>query len=291
MKRNVAIILAMLTSTMGSQLLSPVLAQNWISGEVETSQREALLPPRIDRLGVRATLLRWGMSTGDVERIMGAPRQVDSFGSEGSNVRVLKYPAELIGTTVTITDDRISGVTLDIAGIDDPTLPNFSRAAVLGMSRTGVLQMLGTPADDRLRDGYGMTAEQMIFERPGGPDVSIFLIDGRVVTRRVGRSFPADILGFALPLAPDPADDEIDDVAGGPQEQSVQVGMKATKLPALFGAPKLQVAYTFKGRPAEYAIYETSPGKSFGRFTSIDGVLTEFADGGHVPLSQVLDGR
>lgn len=291
MKRDVAIALAMLTSAMGSQLPSPVLAQTWIPGEVETSQREALLPPRIDRPGVRATLLRWGMSSGDVERIMGAPQQVDSFGSEGSNVRVLKYQAELIGTTVTITDDRISGVTLDIARIDDRTLPNFSRAAVLGMSRTGVLRMLGTPADDRLRDGYGMTAEQMIFERPGGPDVSVFLVNGRVVTKKVGRSFPADILSFALPLAPDPADNEIDDVAVGPQQQRVRVGMKASQLPTLFGAPKLQVAYTFKGRPAEYAIYESSPGKSFGRFTSIDGILTEFADGGHTPLSQVLDGR
>jgi hypothetical protein len=49
-----------------------------------------------------------------------------------------------------------------------------------------------------------MTAEQMIFERPGGGDVSIFLVDGRVVTKKLGRSFPADILSFALPFAPDP---------------------------------------------------------------------------------------
>jgi hypothetical protein len=73
--------------------------------------------------------------------------------------------------------------------------------------------------------------------------------------------------------------------------QSVQVGMKASKLPALFGAPKLQMASNCKGRPAEYAIYGTSPSKSFGPFTSIDGVLIEFADGGHTPLSQVLVGR
>ena len=289
MKRNVAIALAILTSTTGSELAA--LAQKWIPGEEEPPQREALLPPRTDHLGVHATLLRWGMSTREVERIMGAPQQVSSYGSEGSNVRVLKYPAEPIGTTVTISDDRMSGVTLDIAGIDDPALPNFSRAAVLGMSHTGVVRMLGTPADDRFRGAYGMTVEQMIFERAGGPDVSVFLVNGRVATKKIGRSFPADILSFALPLLPEPADNEIDDIAGQPQQQSVQVGMTASRLPTLFGAPKLQVAYTFKGRPAEYAIYETSPGKSFGRFTSIDGVLTEFADGGHTPLSQVLDGR
>jgi hypothetical protein len=290
MKRNVAIALAMAASLMGSQLPSPVLAQKWTPGEAEPSQREELLPPRIDRLGVRATFLRQGMPTGDVERIMGAPAQIDSSGSGGSNVRLLKYPAEPIATTVTITDDRLSGVALDIAGIDDPTLPNFSRAAWLGMSRSGVLQMLGAPVEDRLRAGDSVTAEQMVFERPCEPDVSIFLIDGRVVTKKVGRSFPADILSFALPLAPNPADRKNDVVADGPEQQIVQVGMKASKLPILFGAPKLQVSYTFKGRSAEYAIYETSR-KSFGRFTSIDGILTEFADGGQTPLSQVLDGR
>jgi hypothetical protein len=131
----------------------------------------------------------------------------------------------------------------------------------------------------------------MIFERPCLPDVGIFLIDGRVAAKKVGRSFPADILGFVLPLAPDPADDETGDVADRSKEQRIAIGMKESELRALFGPPKLQIGYTFKGHPAEYAIYETSPGKSFCRFTFVDGVLTEFADGGTAPLSQVLDGR
>lgn len=274
-----------------TQLPSPVSAQTSILQEVEATPGKALLPPRVDHLGVRATLLHWGMSAADVERIMGAPVQADSFVREDGKLRVLRYPAEPIAAVVTITDDRLSGVALDIAGIDDRTLPNFSRAAWLGMSRSVVLQMLGAPVEDRLRDGYGMTVEQMIFERPCEPDVSIFLVDGRVVTKQVGRSFPADILSFALPLAPDQGDDGIRDVADRPKERGVQVGMTASELQALFGAPKLHVDYKFKGRPAAYAIYETSPGKSFGRFTFIDGVLTEFADGGKTPLSQVLDGR
>jgi hypothetical protein len=269
----------------------PVMAQKCVLEECEASCNELLLPPRVDHVPAPATFLHWGMSADDVDRIMGTPAQAQSFVSEGDNLRVLKYPAEPIATTVTITNDRLSGVALDVAGIDDPTLPSFSRAAFLGMHRTVVLQMLGMPADDRVRDAYGMTIEQMIFERPGEPVVSIFLIDARVAAKKVGRSSPAGILSFALPLAPDPEHDEIDDVADWRKEQGVDVGMKASELPALFGTPKLQVSYTFKGRPAEYAIYETSPGKSFGRFTSIDGVLTEFADGGKTPLSQILDGR
>jgi hypothetical protein len=264
------------------------MAHKSVMQDVEASGTEALLPPLVDHIGARATLLYWGMPVADVERIMGMPAQVEVAGGEGSSVRILKYPAEPIGTTVTITDDKLSGVALDIAGINDRTLPTFSRVAWLGMSRTSVLRMLGTPTEDHLLDGYGMTVEQVIFARPGEPDVSIFLIDGRVATKKAGRSFPSDILGFALPLAPDPGDNEIDDVADWPKERRVAVGMRESEVQQLLGAPKLHVDYTFKGRPAEYAIYETSPGKSFGRFTFIDGVLTEFADGGATPLSQIL---
>jgi hypothetical protein len=105
-----------------------------------------------------------------------------------------------------------------------------------------------------------------LFERPGEPDVSIFLIDGRVAAKKVGKSSPTDILGFALPLAPDPAGDEGDEIADGSQKQLVAVGMRGSELRVLFGAPKLRVHYAFKGHAAEHAIYETSPGKSFGRF-------------------------
>jgi hypothetical protein len=291
MKNSVAILLAATASAIAGQFVSPAIAQECVPCEAETSQRWPLLPPRIDHIGVRATLLHQGMSATDVERIMGAPTQVDTADDEDSTVRVLKYRAEPIATTVTIIDGRLSGVALDIADIDAPALPSFSRAAWLGMSRTVVLQMLGMPAEDHLRDGYGMTVEQMLFERPCAPVVSIFLIDGRVAAKKVGRAFPLDLLGFALPLAPDPADNEIDDVADWPKQRQLVIGMKVSELQALFGAAKHHVAYTFRGRPAEYAIYETNPGKSFGRFTIIDGVLTEFADGGTTPLSRVLDGR
>lgn len=107
------------------------------------------------------------MSPADIARVMATPSQAD-VDDEGT-VRVLRYLAEPIATTVTITDGKLSGVVLDVAGVDDPALPNFSRAAWLGMSRTAVLQRLGMPAENHLRDCNGMNVEQMIFERPGGP--------------------------------------------------------------------------------------------------------------------------
>jgi hypothetical protein len=288
MKRKFGIVLAMMMNT---QLLSPAMAQEDILQEVGCSKAEALQPPRVDHVGVRATLLNWGMSRDDVDRIMGPPGRVDSFSTAGRDAHVLRYAAEPIATAVTIMDDKLSAVSLDVAGTEDRTLPTFSRMSWLGMNRTNVLRILGTPTGDSVRDGYGMTVEQMIFTRPNTPDVSVFLIDGRVAAKKAGRSFPSDILSFALPLAPDPTDNEIDDVAHPPNERPVRVGMKASELSALFGTPKHEVNYTFKGRPATYALYQTGPGKSFGRFTFIDGVLTEFADGGATPLNQILEGH
>jgi hypothetical protein len=266
------------------------IAQNHTQSVFETSQRQLLLTPSIAHVRVRATLLHWGMTATDIARVMSAPSQIEAADDEGT-VRVLRYSAEPIATIVTITDGKLSGVALDVAGVDDPALPNFARAAWLGMNRATVLRILGTPADNHLLDCDGMSVEQMIFERSGEPDVSIFLIEGRVAAKKVGRSFPADILGFALPLAPDPADDEGDDIADPSQKQLVAVGMKESELRAQFGAPKLQIQYTFKGHAAEHAIYETKQGKSFGRFTLIDGVLIDFADGGNTSLNQILDGR
>ena len=149
------------------------------------------------------------------------------------------------------------------------------------------MRILGMPTESHSLDCNGMNVEQMIFERPGERDVSVFLVDGRVAAKKVGRLFPADILGFALPLPPDPADDESKEIAGRSQKQAVAVGMKESDLRALFGAPKLEVHYTFRGHAAEHAIYEISPGKSFGSFTLIDGVLIDFADGGSASLGHI----
>jgi hypothetical protein len=288
MKGTTVTLLAAAAGIVVAQL--PATAQNRVASEGETSQRQQLLAPTIGHVAVRATLLHWGMLQADIARVMAAPSQVDGADDEGT-VIVLRYSAEPIATTVTITDGMLSGVALDVARVDDPALPNFVRAAWLGMDRAAVLRILGMPAENHLRHCDGMNVEQMIFERPGEPDVSIFLIGGRVAAKKVGRPFPADVLGFALPLAPDPADDESEERGDRSQKQVVAVGMKESELRAQFGAPKLQTHYTFRGHAADHAIYEMSPGKSFVRFTLIDGVVIDFADGGNTSLDQIIDGR
>jgi len=247
---------------------SPALAQP--SGQIpETILKvNGLSPPRVDHLGVRASALHWGMTAAEAARIMGIPAGVDSYSSDDFNVRVLDFADEPIPTKVTIVNDTVSGVALDVARIDDHTLPSFSQAAWLGMSRATVLKALGTAKGELRHRFFNMTLDQLIFERPGQPDVSVYLIDDRVVAKNVGRALPADILRVFLPSLNDETAEE-------ENEQPVRIGMTSTQVRALYGAPKILVKSTFKG--AEYAVFETRAVKSFARFTFIGGVLTEFA--------------
>jgi hypothetical protein len=287
MKANVAILAAMACT----QLISPAIGQTCALRETPAVEEEALQPPHVDYVSVRASLLHWGMSAADVERIMGPPAPASSVSSNRGDLRILRYADEPIAATVSITNDKVSSVLLDIAGVEDLMLPAFSRAAWLGMSRASVLQLLGIPCENRVRHAYGMTVEQLVFKSSSGSEVSIFLIDDRVVTKKVGTAFPSDVLGLVLPFPPDPPVSEVQNVSVWPKEQRVQLGMKARDLQTMFGVPKLLVDYRVKGRPAAYAIYETTPNISFGTFTLINGVLTAFADGGSTPLSEILDGR
>ena len=262
-KIKIALAVAMLVA-------SPALAQPSRHAPATIFDVNGLSPPRVDHVRVPASALHWGMTAAEVARIMGTPSGVDSYTSEDVNVRVLDFSDELIPTKVTIVNETVSGVALDVARIDDRTLPPFSRAAWLGMRRTGVLKVVGTAKEELRHQFFNVELDQLIFERPGQPDVSVYLIDDRVVAKNVGRALPADILRVVLPSLRDKT-------AENENEQPVRIGMTATQVRALYGAPKILVKSTFKGQPAEYAVFETRAVKSFGRFTFIGGVLTEFA--------------
>jgi hypothetical protein len=67
--------------------------------------------------------------------------------------------------------------------------------------------------------------------------------------------------------------------------------MKASDVKALYGAPRLEVAYKFNGQAAEHSIYQTRPGGPFVSLTLIDGIVTEFADVGPLPDDDIFAGR
>jgi hypothetical protein len=290
MKRIIAPPLIALTSLLGAQLAFPALAQQQPAALAGNLQPGLLLPPRVDHVALRASSLRLGMPAAEVERIMGAAVDVETHDGTDDSVRVLRYPREPIATKVTIADGKVFSVALDIAGVDERAMPAYTAPAWLRLHRAALLRMLGTPAEDRLHDRFGMTLEHMIFERSGQPDISIFLIGQRVVTKRVGRSLPPDLFVLALPLPADPAGAETDARGDAHDNKQIRIGMTARDVRALFGEPKLSVPSSFKGRPVEYALFETSADGAFARFTFIDGTLVEFAHGGRTPLSQILRG-
>ena len=161
MKGAIVVLLAAATGIVIAQL--PATAQNRVSSKDETSQRQQPLAPRIAHVRVRATLLHWGMSPADITRAMAAPPQVDAADDEGT-VHVLRYSAAPMATTVTVTDGKLSGVALDVAGVEDPALPNFARAAWLGMKaaassfRTAARSSGTASADARIVKTYCCTS-------------------------------------------------------------------------------------------------------------------------------------
>jgi hypothetical protein len=113
--------------------------------------------------------------------------------------------------------------------------------------------VLGAPGEDRFRESFGMKLEHMIFARAGQADLTVVLIDDRVVTRNAGRALPSDIFSLSLPLTRG----EPDKAIARPRSTRIHLGISMADTQALFGAPKHSVPYTFNGQPAEYRIYET----------------------------------
>jgi hypothetical protein len=289
MRVQIAVPLIAVTSLLGGQLVSSVSAEQPV-GHASNSQGDLLMPPRVGRVATKAALLYWGMPEAEVERVMGSSAELGTSESYGVKVRVLRYPLEPIPAKVTILDGRVSGVELDIAITDERALPGYSRSVWVGMHRIAVLRMLGTPAEDSSRDKFGLMLEHMIFQRPGEPDLSVFLIDQRVAKKRVGRELPPEIFNLLLPSALNESDRQIDAQDTRPAKDNVRVGIGLRDVESMFGPPRMSVLYSFKGRPSEYRIHENGPGGSFACFTFVDGVLVGFVDGGRVPLDQILGG-
>jgi outer membrane protein assembly factor BamE (lipoprotein component of BamABCDE complex) len=276
--------------TAGQLFVSRVAAQEVLSSTAESALQDHLLPPRVDRIGVRASRLHWGMRSADVGLIMGAPAEVQAYSGPSGNVRVLDYPTEPIATKVSICEGQVCAVRLDVGGSNDRALPAYSRSVWLGMDRGSVLRVLGAPAEVRSFVRYDMHLEDMVFERPGQSDVAVLFIGNRVATKRIEKRLAPDILRVALPSSGDPTGEETDAQGGDRAEPQVRIGMVRSQVQALFGAPKMLVNSTFKSRPVAYAVYQTDASGAFGSFTFIDGVLTEFASGDRMPLSKALNG-
>ena len=285
MQKLTTILLIAVIDLVGALSVGPVSAQQSLA------PGDQLLPPRVERIATKATLLYLGMPEDEVARTMGTPTAAVSSESDGVAARVLRYTPESIPIKVTLSDGKVFAVALDVVGIDNPALPAYGRPIWSGLHRKEVLRIMGRPVEDRLHEGFGMKLEHMIFERPGLSDLSVFLADERVVTKLAGRALPPDILSMSLPLAPNDTDRASDNQSNQDGRGRIRIGMAKREVQAMFGEPKMRVPYSVKGRPAEYRIHETASGTGrFASFTFIDDVLVGFADGGRLSLDQLGGG-
>ena len=161
---------------------SPALAQP--SGQTpETILKvNELSPPRVDHLGVRASALHWGMTAAEAARIMGTPAGVDSY-SDDFNVRVLDFANEPIPTKVTIVNDTVSAVALDVARIGDELAEDESEHVVrVGMTAAQVRALYGAPQFAVNATFKGQPAEYAVFETGAAKSFGRFTFIGGVLT-------------------------------------------------------------------------------------------------------------
>src|SRR6516225_6553082 len=160
----------------------------------------------------------------------------------------------------------------------------IERAMDGGLHSSAVVGLLGNPSETRHYTYFGIKVDQLIFMRPGEPEISTFFVENHLVAKGFGQGVPIDIFRIVLPSPSDTAAEDSD-------ERSIGIGSTASSVKALYGAARLDVEYRFNGQPAEHAIYETQPGGSFVDVTFVDGVVTEFADIGRLPDDPIFQGR
>ena len=251
----------------------------------ETAADAILLRPTVDFVTIPERQLHLGMTVAKVTSIVGdATKKVNYVNHAGVRLQTLEFSTGPIRSTDTAANGRVSGVALDVFKLKRDDLPAFTRAAWPGLDSTTVVRLLGTPSETRHHAFFSINLDQLIFKRPGEPDISAFFVENHLVAKGLGEGVPVDIFRVVLPS---PSDTATEDSC----ERSVRIGSTASSVKALYGAATLDVEYRFNGQPAERAIYETRPGGSFVSVTFLDGVVTEFADIGRLPDDPIFQGR
>src|SRR5262249_36315875 len=215
--------------------------------------------------------------------IMGNAAKTERTVVDGIEIRSLDFAAGAIPSRSTLMNGKGSRVALDgvRGGKDD--LPRVSRPAGPGIISGPVLRILGSAIDVRHHMFFGIKLDQLVFQRSGQPEVSVFFVADHVVAKALGRGIPPDVFHVDLPSSAESVNED--------EMQFAQAGMTTSDILALYGAVKLRVDYTFNGQPASHVIYETRDGHSFTSFTFVDGIVTEFEDIGRLPEDEIFQGR
>jgi putative flavoprotein involved in K+ transport len=238
-------------------------------------------PPHVGIHATPASQLYLGMPALDARGVLGeVAKEVDIV--TGTETRKHEFLGSIPGQVV-LSDGKVSRVTLDAFGMEKDALPSFLRKAWPGLAASVVRRVLGEPADVLHHTFFGITIDQWVFARAGEADVSVFLRDGRVVARAVGRDVPQDLFLVNLPSAPEPESE-------GPLP-SPRVGMAASDIARLCGPVKFRVDYVVNGQGASRLVFEPRSKGTFIGITFVDSIATGLEDLGRLPDDPTFQGR
>jgi len=286
-RRRLILSSALALSLTGLARAGDLIGSVAVAGQADLGTTPEVLepsPPSVEFVAVRASRLQLGMTAREVTATMGQATKTTDYCNADAALQTLDFSAEPICSKVTLTNNRVSRVALDVFRVDQDDLPTFTRVAWPGLNSGTVLGLLGKPNDVRHYAFFDIKVDQLIFRRAGEPDVSLFFVADRLVAKRVGQDIPIDIFRVNLPSPPGAAGDD-------PVEGFVQLGMNASDVKTLYGAARLEVAYKFNGQAAQHAIYQTQSEGSFVSLTFVDDVVTEFSDIGRLPDDDIFAGR
>ena len=239
------------------------------------------VPPHVSIFATRASQLYLGMPAEDARRVLGeVVKEADIVA--GTETRKLEFLGSIPGQVV-LSDEKVSRVTLDAFGMEINALPSFLRKAWPGLAASAVRRAFGEPADVLHHTFFGITIDQWVFARAGEADVSVFLRDGRVVARAVGRDFPQDIFRVDLPSAPE--------LGSESPLPSPRVGMIASDITTLYGPVKFRVDYVVNGQRASRVVFEPRGKGTFVGVTFVDDIATELEDLGRLPNDLAFQGQ
>ena len=240
-------------------------------------------PPHVNLLATTANQLYLGMPEEDARRVLGEHAQETEFATGGTGTRKLVLSGPVPGQVV-LSEGKVSRVTLDAFRMDDKdALPPLLRKAWPGLADFAVRRALGEPADVLHHAFFGINIDQWVFSRVGEADVSVFLRDGRVVARAVGRDIPEDLFRVDLPSPPEPESEG--------RMPTPHLGMTASDIAKLYGPVKYRVDYIVNGQGASRVVFEPRDKGTFAVVTFVDGVATGLDDLGRLFDDPTFQGR
>ena len=242
----------------------------------------APLPPRVNFVATPASQLHLGMTADEVIRVIGKSESETDFAIGTTQIRKFEL-ADAIRGHVIVSDGKVTRVTLDVFRTEKDALASCLRKAWPGLADSAVRRVLGEPTDVLHHTFFGVNVEQWVFARDGEADISVFLRNGRIVARMVGRDVPQDLFRVDLPSQTGPESE-------GPL-LSPRLGMIASDIAKLCGPVKFRTDYVVNGQGVSRVVFEPRGKGTFVGVTFVDGIATEIEDLGRLPDDPAFQGR